>query len=306
MDLNAMTFGIEIECGIPAEALDRLGWTVGAYHRGAEMAGFPGWKLMSDCSVHVRYPLVPGEVVSPILRGAEGLAEAARMIAKLVEIGARVNRSTGFHVHVGFTGSAQQLRRLICFVAYHEKALYATTGTRSREHNHFCSSIKAAFRSLAELRSLSDIANRHQSRYHVLNLQNLATGARQTVEFRVFAGTLNATKIAAYIQLCLGIVQKACDTSAPLPWDAPASKRQARERIGDGFLAVRRLINHLGWHANGDRKAFGVFDRDTLPRLNAKLRELAVKYDGPIAETEAHPHDADVDSGATGPDEMPF
>src|SRR5262245_52664679 len=228
-DLNNMTFGIEIECGIPAAALDSLGWHVGAYHVGAEMAGFPGWKLMNDSSVHARYPRVACEVVSPVLRGAEGLADAHRMIAKLVEIGASVNRSTGFHVHVGFTGNAQQLRRLICFVAYHEKALFATTGTHSREHNHYCSSIKAAYRSLAELSNMNQIARSHQSRYHVLNLQNIAEGRRQTVEFRVFAGTLNATKIAAYIQLCLGIVQKACDTSAPLPWDAPASKRQAKE-----------------------------------------------------------------------------
>lgn len=266
MNLNDMTFGIEIECAIPVTAMQAQGWAVGGYHRGENIPGFEGWKAMEDASIHTRYPRIACEVVSPILKGAEGLEQVRRMLATLKQMGASVNRSTGFHVHIGWGGDASQLRRLICFVAYHEKALFATTGTHSREHNQYCSSIKLRYRALENLQTLDAIAMGHTSRYHVLNLTNLIQNpyrpAKNTVEFRVFAGTLNIVKIEAYIQLCLGMVEKAMDRAAQLPWDAPASKRQAKEGIGDGMLAVRRLINHLGWFANGNRRAYGMLDRD--------------------------------------------
>jgi hypothetical protein len=281
-DLNTLTYGIEIECCIPSAALAANGWQVGGYHAGAPIPGFPGWLAMHDSSIRAQYPRVGVEVVSPVLSGPDGMAQIHAMLTKLTEIGATVNRSTGFHVHVGFTGTPAQLRRLICFVAYHEKALYASTGTTSREHNQFCSSIKATHRALSELHTMEELARHQMSRYHVLNLTNLQRGTRKTVEFRVFAGTLNATKIAAYVQICLGMVQKTADSNAPLPWDAPASAKQQRESARPGAWAMRQLIAQLGWYEHGDRKAYGVFNRADVPTLARKLRQLADKYDGPV------------------------
>ena len=53
-----------------------------------------------------------------------------------------MNRSTGFHVHVGWGGNAKQLAILTGLVAYHETALYASTGTPSRELGNYSRPIK--------------------------------------------------------------------------------------------------------------------------------------------------------------------
>jgi len=282
-DLNTLTFGIEIECTIPDASMREQGWTIGQYHVGADIAGHPGWKTMHDGSIQARYPNVGVEVVSPILRGLDGLQQIETMVAKLMAMGAHVNRSTGFHVHVGWGGNVEQLRRLICFVAFHEKALFASTGTRSREHNQFCSSIKARYQQLQALTSESEILYAGISRYHVLNLRNLnnANTGKRTVEFRVFAGTLNIVKMLSYVQLCLGIVSKALDNHRKaLPWDAPMKTRQD---VGDGLWAMRVLLTHLHWRkaVRPGRCSAGVLNVELMPKMLRALNGMAKQYDNP-------------------------
>jgi hypothetical protein len=291
-DLQTMTFGIEIETCIPHAALQQAGWTVGSYHRGAEIPGFAGWKAMTDSSIVARYPSTGVEVVSPVLSGAEGLEQVRRMVTQLRTMGAKVNQSTGFHVHIGFNGSPAALRRLICLVSHHERAFFASTGTHQRENNTFCGSIKMSHRALADMRTESDLINAHMSRYHVLNLTNLQSvlsgrGGHRTVEFRVFAGTLNITKIVTYVQLCLGSVQRALDTTETMTWDAVVTEKQKiKADARPGTFAIGRLIHQLNWYENHHRPAFGVFDRSTLPTMTKMLRKMAKKYDG-IATTGA-------------------
>jgi hypothetical protein len=283
IDLNALTFGIEIETTMPGDALRAAGWHVGGYHVGAAIPGFPGWKAMHDGSIQAQYPRVGAEIVSPVLRGTDGLEQVERMVATLNAMGAAVNASTGFHVHIGWGGNATQLRRLVNFVAFHERALFASTGTTSRETNHFCHSIRANYRPLSErLATADDITAAalaaNNNRYHVLNLANLAKApSHRTVEFRVFAGTLNVVKILGYIALCLGIVQKALENSRqPLPWDAPV-----RPNVGVGTGAMRILLQHLHWRdkVRPGRTSAGVLDVAKLPAMKKQLLKMARQYD---------------------------
>lgn len=281
-DLNAMTFGVELETTIPYDVLMARGWRVGGYHCGAPIPGHDGWVAMHDSSIHARRPHVGAEIVSPVLSGPDGIASIERMVATLNEMGARVNRSTGFHVHIGWTGTPEQLRRLICFVAHHEKALFASTGTHAREASIYCSSIRTSYRPLETLNSEAEALR--MQRYHVLNLQNLRREpGRRTVEFRVFAGTLNIEKILAYVQLCLGMVQKALDTPRkPLPWDTTAIARKRRASVGDGLFALQTLFTALVWREktppNG-RTAVGVLTKDRIGALKAQLVKMAKQYD---------------------------
>jgi Putative amidoligase enzyme len=286
IDLGTLTFGCEIECTIPSANLVARGWRVGGYHNGALIPGTDGWQATSDGSIHANHYERQGvEVVSPILRGAEGIASVQRMAATLAEVGAKVNVSCGFHVHVGWTGNARQLRRLIHLVAHHEKALFASTGTHNREGNSYCNSIKIDYRSAAQRSgSCTDMAVAAGSRYHVLNLQNLR-GGRGTVEFRVFAGTTNPTKMAAYIQLCLGLVQRALESSETKSWDAPVSAKVARENLGEGQAAVRHLLGNLGWYVNGNKRRLGLLVPELLPAMVTELRRLSAQYDGRVAPT---------------------
>jgi hypothetical protein len=63
---------------------------------------------------------VPCELVSPVLKGRDGLLEVARVLTALNTLPIEVNKSTGLHVHVG-----EALRCLswmnVCAAANHRK-----------------------------------------------------------------------------------------------------------------------------------------------------------------------------------------
>lgn len=290
MDLNTMTFGVEIETSIPTSSLTAQNWVVGGFRAGRNIPGFPGWQAMHDGSIVPSIGHRGVEVVSPVLQGIEGLNAITAMVAKLNEMGAKVNRSTGFHVHVGFSNDAQALVRLIFLTANVEPALFAATGSQARVSSTYTKSIKAGFAavqapgSVNTLRKLQTKVTAVSDRYHVLNVVNLINGNRPTVEFRVFAGTLNATKMRAYVQISLGLVQLAVENPRRVKWNA-APRVYA---FGTGGEAeVKRLFVMLGWAKNASvsyskDKAFGVLDVDGLRQAKRLLVQLGRKFDGGV------------------------
>jgi hypothetical protein len=286
-----LTFGIEIETLMPRAAIQSNNWTVNGYHSGYPVfiPGHDGWKATTDSSLHTRNWQQTGvEVVSPVLKGAEGIASVKAMCETLKAMGARVNQSCGFHVHVGWNGTTAQLRRLVVLVAQHEKALHAATGTHSREHNRYCNSIRTNYRRAesTDLRETESLIT--QSRYHVLNLTNLRNEpARRTVEFRVFAGTTNVAKIMAYVGIALALVQKALNTNDDAAWDAAPSVKA--NTTGAGQWAMRRLFAQINWFAtvSTKRTAMGVMNQNDVPKMVKELKRLAKKYDGPVTAPQA-------------------
>lgn len=295
MNLSEMTFGVELEITIPAGALQ-----IGAYHVGTEIQGFPaGWKAMNDGSIR---PTIAGhvgcEIVSPVLRGAAGLLQVAEVVRKLNAMGGRVNASCGFHVHVGFpTRCLPKLGHLVYLVANLEGGLFAMTGTKNRERNQFCGSIKRAYhRTLnyeacgregtvgAALQHYTDAATQQvvrptaSGRYHTLNLDNLLRGTKPTVEFRVFQGTLNLHKIVAFVRVCLGIVQKASVTRGRrATWDAAPGDVPTT-----GVEQIQRLFYRLGWTRGATNEVYGLLEADGIGGLDdskAIIKRMAEKYD---------------------------
>lgn len=278
---NDNTFGIEIETMVPTARMTENGWIVGAYHVGAEIPGNVGWKTMRDGSIQsCGYDYTPVEIVSPVLRGVEGLQSVEAMVGKLNTMGAKVNASTGFHVHIGWNGSAKQLARLISLVSLHEKALYASTGTKSREHNQYCGSIKMRLKPVERMTSMNQLRSVNSSRYSSLNLQNLIDGTRPTVEFRVFAGTLNIIKIKAYIQLCLALVQKAMIAKKSGKWDMRTTHNY------DGRFAMQTLFHAIGWYDyfvnSPATKVTGLLVPDEMNNMKKMLIRMATKYDATV------------------------
>jgi hypothetical protein len=224
------------------------------------------------------------EIVSPVLKGADGLRQLKAVCDWLNAVGAKVNRSTGFHVHVGFDRRDKAgLRRLVSLVANFEKALYASTGTHSREQGDYCrpvqtdQSYQQAFKdAVAEAGYLE--------RYHVLNLTNLLGRGKPTVEFRVFAGTTNATKALGYVRLCLGIVEKALAMKKLPKWTAKTPVETSPiHRAGEGQTALTRLFYSLGWTKGREDHTFGDIPAEEVPTIEASKKELmrlARKYDG--------------------------
>ncbi len=214
-----------------------------------------------------------------MLRGAEGLAQVAEVARALEAHGHRVNASTGVHVHIGWRREwpSAALARLVTIVAYVEKGLYAITGTKHRERGMYCGGVR-------KYGNQKDAKpNLDHNRYHALNLTNLARGTKDTVEFRVFSGSTSAVKLLGWIQVCLGLVERAL-ASARLPKWSPAPVSGGWKKAGEGQSETERLLGYLAWGAGYARthrgRQFG-WIADAIPQdaVKAEFRRLAKKYD---------------------------
>jgi hypothetical protein len=286
VNVNDLTFGVELEVTLPAGTCP-----VGGYHCGVQVPQLPaGWKAERDSSIQAGAGYTAAEIVSPVLKGADGLRQLKAVCDWLVSVGAKVNRSTGFHVHVGFDRDNKVgLRRLVGLVANFEKALYASTGTHSREEGTFCRSVQDDERYQRAFRDAL-AASSYLARYHVLNLTNLLQGGKPTVEFRVFAGTTSATKAIGYVRLCLAIVEKALAMKKLPKWVAKVPVETSPiHRGGEGQTALTRLFYGLGWTKGREDHTFGDIQPEGLPGIEATKKELmrlARKYDSRAEEQE--------------------
>lgn len=280
MNASELTFGIEIETTV-AEATAALnGLRIGSYYsRGEQVPYLPaGWVAKRDGSIQGEQGRIGAEIVSPILRGAEGLAQVIE-VAKILEAkGHRVNLTCGVHVHVGWSRywPSDALARLISLVASVEKGLYAITGTKNRERGRYCGGVRKYGNDKAAKRCMD------QDRYHLLNLANLASGQKETVEFRAFSGSLNPVKLAGWIQVCLGLVEKALNGKKKAPWH-PKRNCKTFNPAKVGQLETFRLLLALGW-AEEKKAHLGWIAEAQFPFPNrqhvmSEFRRLAKKYD---------------------------
>ncbi len=140
MNANEIAFGIEFETTLPNSDTT----PIGAYHNGVQVPWLPeGWRAERDSSIHPENAFRKGcEFVSPKLRGAAGMEQVCQAIDRINEHGAKVNASCGLHITIEWNGDAAALARLISLVGNHEKAIFASTGSRRREQTVYTKRIK--------------------------------------------------------------------------------------------------------------------------------------------------------------------
>lgn len=280
MHANELTFGIEIETIAPTSAIEAHGLRIGAYRHGIQVPYLPaGWTAESDGSINNANGGHKCEIVSPVLRGSEGLAQVVEVLAALAAKGHRVNASCGVHVHIGWPRGLpdEVLARLVTIVAYCEGGLFAITGTKNRERCAYCGGVR---RYGGNKPAKDQIESR---RYHALNLTNLGVGRKHTVEFRVFSGSLSATKVVGWIQVCVGLVERALVAKRNPRW-SPKPPSGGWKKAGPGQSEAERLMGYLAWGAGYARihggRQFGWLG-DVIPQdaIKAEFRRLAKKYD---------------------------
>jgi hypothetical protein len=207
-------FGIELECfnvkintvvlALRAAGLDAHS----ASYMGRE---YSVWQVKTDCSIQG----VDGfEVVSPILQGEQGIADARKVCEVLINIGAKVNKSCGFHIHHNAKDwKIGQFKNLFKLFAKYEKAMDSIQPeSRRANNNRFCQSnvtgsVTATFREIDSATAISHMTRIFHSRYVKLNFQSFVR--QGSVEFRNHAGTVDADKVENYIRLTAGMVESA-------------------------------------------------------------------------------------------------
>jgi len=282
MDAKTCDWGLEIETIVPEATLRSENMRIGAYHHGIQVPYLPtGWKAEHDGSIQTRPGFASCELVSPILRGPEGLAQVVEVLRILNEKGHVISgKSCAVHYHINFKRDwpADVLARLVNIVAYCEKGLYAITGTKSRERGMYCGSVRK-YGSEKNAKPALD-----RNRYHALNLTNLANGTRETVEFRWPSGSTNVRKICGWLFVCLGLVERAFDSKRSPVW-TPRPLKGGWRKKGEGAGEAERLMGYLAWGAGYAKlrggKSYGWLPNDivTQEEVKAEFRRLAAKYD---------------------------
>jgi hypothetical protein len=298
------TFGIEIECKMPAgvtrarvaSAITHAGITARVFNYDSTAHNTQTiWKVITDGSLGYDDGV---EVVSPILTGEDGLAQAAKVADVLKALNCTVDKACGLHVHVGAGDlDLPQMKKLAINFVHSETAFDAIVPpSRRKDENQFIRSNRtgfggsyeneginkaiAAFNGATTLNDLyirvSSVADhgqrltnaRDNRRYRKLNL--LPMLAYKTVEFRQHGGTVEAEKITNWVKLCVAFVERS-KTSRPRPRTSTAPHVASAE-LGM-LLTWLRLTPDTCKYFRQRRKEF---DQRHIDRAAAAERQRAL------------------------------
>ena len=251
-----MTYGLEIECG-GMETENELRQVI-AGTRGVEYGGHFGyhgsrslglrcvengngnlWVSENDGSLSGDAAIGPRgrghEVISPVLRGVNGLTQARMVMKSLSRAGAKINKSCGLHVTVGVTNTsarfrrmskgrqAQAIGRIVDLYDYFMDAGFNSLVSSSRRpgspsQSGYANPIRYPVRQAQQSfgtrgqEGAKELLRMGIGR-GVLNIGNFLSNG--TIEFRQHNGTLNGAKITNWALLCGRIVSWATTQEHP-------------------------------------------------------------------------------------------
>jgi hypothetical protein len=161
----------------------------------------------------------------------DGVADFSRVVPKALDImkfaGARVNASTGLHVHVSVPEVADNPRVIRSIYNLVRKYQYVLFGIcpKSRLTSRYCQPLPDAPVAMNGCRTKRCFrrALGHLDRYHIVNFTHLWDDTPR-LEFRLFGSTLNPTKSLNYVRLVCGLIDHAVRRAVqavaqPLPND---------------------------------------------------------------------------------------
>ena len=212
MENNNRTYGVEIEAhGVGttelANALNEAG--INCNYEGYNHTTRNHWKIVRDSSIHGNKPF---ELVSPPLKGEEGLEEIKKVCQVLKTLGAQVNTSCGLHVHHDAGDlNLDNFKNLYSLYTRFESTIdQFVPESRRGNNNNFCKTLQGLNDQIHQSRSLEEIKTATGSRYVKLNIQSY--WRHGTIEFRHHPGTINPTKIINWIILTQLMVERSKST----------------------------------------------------------------------------------------------
>ncbi|MZP28701.1 hypothetical protein GTO91_03075 [Heliobacterium undosum] len=231
------TFGVEIEFfGVRydrvIEALTAEG--IDVKHESYNHTTRRHWKLVYDSSVNktgTGNSEGGHELVSPILKGKEGLAELGRVLAILTAIGAKVDKTCGFHVHHGANDlNLDGFKNLFAMYYKFEKWIdMLVPPSRRGNFNRYCKSIEQTqIDQMAAATTMNQLGGIFQSRYIKLNFQSF--WVHGTIEFRQHGGTLEPNKGIQWVTFTQAMVERAMEQKIRVTHDRDAVDLDKQER----------------------------------------------------------------------------
>ncbi|MDR0762951.1 MAG: amidoligase family protein [Bacteroidales bacterium] len=204
------TIGVEIECfGLNKTRFNELCVAKGidiqteSYNHDTK----PHFKVVCDSSIQGEAAI---ECVTPVLRNKAGFDNLEKVCDALNEAGAKVNKSTGLHVHVGLQNVDFETYKN-CFINYHylEPAIDKfMANSRRGNNNAYCRSLinrGIDINRIINAQNMQEIEDVFVSdRYYKLN--PVSYSRHNTLEFRQHQGTTDYKKIYKWVMLLTSFV----------------------------------------------------------------------------------------------------
>lgn len=229
---KTMKFGVEIECLIPTTPQDpnhlntfNAGFVPAMKKKKVRItsAGYSennsSWQVRLDGSIHPHSSEYAGvEIVSRILDASKpsNWKEIEHVCEYLQSIGAYANYSCGLHIHIGLGKELKSkealklVQRLFLRYARAEKIFDAFVPENRRvnklEYAHSCNDPRMLRRVLGEKEDALNLSYDIDSKYWKVNLNSIEKFG--TVEFRHYAGTVDASTIQAWARFLLEFVEQ--------------------------------------------------------------------------------------------------
>jgi len=311
------TYGIEIECfanvgqiqlaqeitaNFALQGINHSVTVVGRYRPTTDGANVSEWEIKPDGSLRATPTQARNgyrgiEVVSPVLRGIDGLKALKVVTDALNRNNCKVNKSAGLHIHHGVN---EREMRLVAANWFRAEDLVMAGLPESRRHNRYCK----RYRNL--ITGTDNIGRLCRDKYVALNLSSYAL--RKTIEFRCAAGSVEYDKIANWAMFTQAFVERstvaevAAGTAQELAdWVAPQTAQpnfkagSLKAQLRD-FLATPRRWSEVKAHfgrqmskekvalqAAGMIESHGDFFKSVSPG-NAVYREAAQWFLGRVQQ----------------------
>lgn len=201
------------------------------------------WKVITDASCGF-------ELVSPVLSGFEGLEQIKTVCKVLNELGAKVDKKCGLHVHHGVSDfELKHFKNLFIFYGKFEEAIDSILPRSRRANNaYYCGSMMGTFynhytyeqyvETIKSQKSISDIMALYSTRYKKLNIQSFTKYG--TIEVRHHSGTTDADKIINWVILTQLMITKAKN-----------SRVSAKKAEGSNYDNILSLLWNLDIYRKG-------------------------------------------------------
>jgi|WetSurMetagenome_2_1015567.scaffolds.fasta_scaffold07092_5 hypothetical protein len=214
------TFGVEIEffnaerCMV-YEALVAKGIKVKVENYNHTTRDY--WKIVTDSSVNesgcYNENGSGNEIVSPILKGLDGLEQLRLVCEALKECNAQVDKTCGVHIHHGVDDlDFEQIKNVYALNIRYENVIDSMLPS-SRKNQRYCrelntvsAEINEYLKMIKNLKNYQSLQYWYDSRYYKLNHKNYRT--RGTLEFRQHSGTIDFEKIGSWVIFTQQLVER--------------------------------------------------------------------------------------------------
>jgi len=259
------TYGVEIET-ITSLSRNQIAEAINAKFvaKGIEASAFDATYSHDDNSANVWKVVYDGsvsrgsEVVSPILKGFEGKAQIDAVCEALREAGCTTSRATGLHVH----HDAADLTPKQIGMAFGTYAAFQTlldmSVSSSRRNNGYSRRVPVSVTDngndkwddvttrTAALRKLNSLKG--STRYSAMNHDSMNPRSSQyhgTIEFRQHQGTLNGSKIWAWVLVSQSIIERTVQGAPRFPKTIALEMREGKDHRRGDFIRFKTFIGVL-------------------------------------------------------------